>query len=75
MFLTPYIVVAFGIVKKPNQHIGEWIWKKFVPEALANSRLRAKPDPSVTGHGLEDIQKALDVQRKGVSARKIVVTL
>ncbi|KAL6401107.1 zinc-binding oxidoreductase CipB [Ilyonectria robusta] len=60
---------------EPNQHIGEWIWEKFLPEALANGSFQAKPDPALTGHGLKDIQNALDVQRKGVSAKKIVVTL
>ncbi|KAF9631065.1 hypothetical protein BFW01_g1927 [Lasiodiplodia theobromae] len=72
---APVYVVAFAIVQEPNQHIGEWIWKKFIPEALANGSFQAKPDPSVTGHGLENIQNALDVQRKGVSAKKIIVTL
>ncbi|KAB2573247.1 Dehydrogenase azaJ [Lasiodiplodia theobromae] len=72
---APVYVVAFAIVQEPNQHIGEWIWKKFIPEALASGSFQAKPDPSVTGHGLENIQNALDVQRKGVSAKKIIVTL
>lgn len=51
------------------------IWEKFIPEALANGSFQAKPDFSVAGHGLEDIQKGIDAQRKGVSARKVVVTL
>ncbi|RYP00174.1 hypothetical protein DL764_006605 [Monosporascus ibericus] len=72
---APVYVVAFAIIQEPNQDIGEWIWKKFIPEALANGSFQAKPDPSVTGHGLKHIQDALDVQRKGVSAKKIVVTL
>ncbi|WYZ42208.1 hypothetical protein EsH8_V_001103 [Colletotrichum jinshuiense] len=72
---APEYVVAFSIVNEPNQHIGEWVWGKFIPEALANGSFQAKPDPLVTGHGLKDIQGALDIQRKGVSAKKIVVTL
>ncbi|KAH8665395.1 chaperonin 10-like protein [Ilyonectria robusta] len=72
---APVYVVAFAIIQEPNQHIGEWIWEKFLPEALANDSFQAKPDPAVTGHGLKDIQNALDVQRKGVSAKKIVVIL
>ncbi|EHK22920.1 uncharacterized protein TRIVIDRAFT_28956 [Trichoderma virens Gv29-8] len=72
---APAYVVAFSIIQEPNLHIGEWIWTSFIPESLANGSFKAKPDPSVTGHGLEDIQKALNVQRKGVSAKKIVVTL
>ncbi|KAL1616839.1 hypothetical protein SLS56_011271 [Neofusicoccum ribis] len=72
---APVYVVVFAIVQEPNQHIGEWIWKKFIPEGLANGSFQAKPDSCVAGHGLKDIQNALDVQRKGVSAKKIIVTL
>ncbi|KAI8711367.1 PKS-ER domain-containing protein [Fusarium sp. LHS14.1] len=69
------MVVAFAIVQEPNQHVGEWIWKTFIPEALENGSFQAKPDPSVSGHGLDDVQSAMDLQRKGVSAKKIVVSL
>ncbi|KAK6218371.1 zinc-binding oxidoreductase [Colletotrichum tabaci] len=72
---APVYIVAFSIIQAPNQHIGEWIWGKFISEALANGSFKAKPDPLVTGHGLESIQEALDVQRNGVSAVKIVVTI
>lgn len=56
-------------------HVGLEIWKMFVPEALANGRLKALPKTEIVGHGLEYIQKALDIQKAGVSAKKIVVTL
>ncbi|KAJ5201033.1 hypothetical protein N7449_005836 [Penicillium cf. viridicatum] len=72
---APKYVLAYAIIQEPNQHIGEGIWGKFVPEALANGRLQAKPDPVLVGTGLKDIQNALDIQKKGVSAKKVVVTL
>ncbi|KAF7927110.1 hypothetical protein BELL_0500g00040 [Botrytis elliptica] len=72
---SPKYVTAFTIIQEPNQYVGEAVWKKFVPEGLANGKLQAKPEPYVVGHGLEDLQKALDIQRKGVSAKKVVVTL
>ncbi|KAF7952992.1 hypothetical protein EAE96_006214 [Botrytis aclada] len=72
---SPKYVTAFTIIQEPNQYVGEAVWKKFVPEGLANGKLQAKPDPYVVGHGLEELQKALDTQRKGVSAKKVVVTL
>jgi len=56
-------------------HIGAKIWESFVPEALKNGMLQAKPDPMVVGHGLEAIQEAMEIQKRGVSARKVVVTL
>jgi hypothetical protein len=45
------------------------------PAALAEGRFRAAPEPKVIGHGLESIQTALDAQRAGVSAQKLVVVL
>ncbi|THV46183.1 hypothetical protein BGAL_0408g00050 [Botrytis galanthina] len=72
---SPKYVAAFTIIQEPNQYVGEAVWKKFVPEGLANGKLKAKPEPHVVGHGLEDLQKALDIQKKGVSAKKVVVTL
>lgn len=58
-----------------NNEVGTMIYVDFLPKALAEGRYRAAPDPSVAGNGLEAIQAALDVQRKGVSAAKVVVTL
>lgn len=51
------------------------IYRDFLPAALADGRYAAVPPPVVVGNGLEHIQHALDVQRHGVSAAKVVVTL
>lgn len=56
-------------------HPGAELWSKFVPKALESGVLKAKPDSLVIGHGLDKIQEAMDMQKKGVSAKKIVVTL
>ncbi|MEY9846318.1 NADPH:quinone reductase-like Zn-dependent oxidoreductase [Streptacidiphilus sp. BW17] len=68
---TKYI---FGTTLKANE-VCTLIYRDFLPTALAGGHYRAVPEPTVAGHGLSDIQHALDVQRKGVSAAKIVVTL
>ena len=68
---TKYI---FGSTLKANE-VGPAIYRDFLPDALADGRYLAAPPPIVAGHGLDDIQHAMDVQRKGVSASKIVVTL
>lgn len=34
-----------------------------------------KPDPLIVGNGLQGIQKGMNMQRSGVSARKVVVTM
>lgn len=46
-----------------------------MPKALASGQLKAKPNPLVVGHGLENVQHGLDIQKAGVSAQKIVITL
>ncbi|KAK9425897.1 putative Peptidase M3A/M3B catalytic domain-containing protein [Seiridium unicorne] len=52
--------------------VGDALYVNFLPEALANGKFRAAPEPMVVGQGLEPIQEALELQKKGVSARKIV---
>ena len=51
------------------------IYRDFLPDALAENRYAIFPEPTVVGHGLDAVQGALDTQRRGVSAQKIVVTL
>jgi hypothetical protein len=51
------------------------IFEAFLPAALAESRFIAAPGPMVVGAGLSQIPVALERQRQGVSAAKLVVTL
>lgn len=55
--------------------LGNAIFRDFLPKALAEKKYLAAPEPEVVGHGLEELQHALDLQRRGVSARKLVVQL
>ncbi|OJJ80958.1 zinc-binding alcohol dehydrogenase family protein [Aspergillus glaucus CBS 516.65] len=71
----PKFVTASSIVTVPNEKIGQAIWEDYVPKALASGQLQGKPDPVVVGHGLDKIQHAFDVQKAGVSGKKIIVTL
>ena len=50
-------------------------WKDYVTPALEQGKLKCAPEAYVVGEGLESLQKALDTQKKGVSAKKVVVTL
>lgn len=50
-------------------------WRDYLNPALEQGKLKCAPGSLVVGEGLESLQKALDVQRKGVSAKKVVVTL
>lgn len=58
-----------------NNEVSRAIYTEFLPRALAEGRYIAAPEPRIVGIGLESLQEALDAQRQGVSARKIVVTL
>jgi hypothetical protein len=51
------------------------VWNKYVPGALADGSLQAVPPPLVAGNGLESLQKAMEKQKEGVSAKKVVVLL
>ena len=65
---------VFGSSLKNNE-VGPAIYRDFLPAALADGRYRAAPEALVVGHGLGDVQHALDVQAGGVSAKKVVVEL
>jgi NADPH:quinone reductase-like Zn-dependent oxidoreductase len=55
--------------------VGSAIYEHFLPEALAEGRYTCAPDPSIVGKGLDHIQEALDLVKKGVSAQKLVVLI
>jgi NADPH:quinone reductase-like Zn-dependent oxidoreductase len=58
-----------------DDDLGERLWGEIVPRGLADGSLRAVPEALVAGEGLGAIQSAVDRQRAGVSARKLVVRL
>lgn len=55
--------------------LGKAIYVDFLPSALAEGRYIAAPDAHVVGKGLEYIQAGYDLQRKGMSAKKVVISL
>ena len=65
---------VWGTTLKANQ-VAVAIYRDFLPAALASGRYVAAPKPSVCGHGVHDFQRAMDIQLKGVSAAKVVVSL
>ena len=60
-----------------TQHkaVGEAVWGKFVPTALKDGSLKCLPEPLVIGKGLESVQKGMDKNKEGVSAKKVVIEL
>ena len=63
-----------GTTIKTNE-VSTAIYRDFLPSALAEGRYLTAPDPQVVGHDLGDLQHAIDLQREGVSAQKVVVSL
>ncbi len=68
---TKYV---WGTTLKENE-VSKVIYEDFLPKALAEGRYVAAPEPYVIGTGLEYVQAGLDAQMKGVSAKKVVVSL
>ncbi len=54
--------------------VGPYIWRKFLPKALDKGTIVPKPDPLIVGEELRSVQAGLDKQKKGVSARKVVIS-
>jgi hypothetical protein len=58
-----------------GNEIGPMIFNEFLPAALRDGRYQAAPQAEVIVNGLEAIPVALERQRRGVSATKLVVQL
>ena len=59
---------------KDNQ-VGKAVYEDFLPGALKAGTFVPAPEPWVVGKGLESLQGAVDLVQKGVSAKKVVVSL
>jgi NADPH:quinone reductase-like Zn-dependent oxidoreductase len=55
--------------------VGEIIFNDFLGQALEEGKYLPAPEPIVVGNGLESIEKALEIHKKGVSAKKVVVMI
>ncbi|KAH7403595.1 chaperonin 10-like protein [Cadophora sp. MPI-SDFR-AT-0126] len=51
------------------------LWANFISPALEQGKLKCLPEPYVIGRGLESVEKGCLANKKGVSAKKIVVEL
>ncbi|KAI1613069.1 chaperonin 10-like protein [Exophiala viscosa] len=51
------------------------LWKDYVAKALESGQLKCLPEPAVIGKGLECCQTGLDENKRGVSARKVIIEL
>ncbi|MGC4814591.1 zinc-binding alcohol dehydrogenase family protein [Micromonospora sp. DT228] len=58
-----------------NNKVSTAIFSDFLPAALVEGSYTATPKPAIVGHTVGDFQHAMDLQRAGVSATKLVVSL
>lgn len=58
-----------------ENEVGKAVYQDFLPQAMEQNRFVPAPEAQVVGKGLEKIQEAMDMCKKGVSAKKLVVTL
>lgn len=58
-----------------NNHVCKAIYEDFLPNALKQGAFVPAPEPLIAGEGLDSVQVAVDLQRKGISAQKVVVLL
>lgn len=70
--ITVQNILAFAIAFQ-HKDIGEAVWGKYVPGALESGSLKCLPEPMVIGKGLEHVQKGMQTNKDGVSAKKVVV--
>ena len=66
--------LIFGNTLMDNE-VSKVIYEDFLPQALANGHYVAAPEPAVIGKGLNYVQAGLDAQKRGVSAKKVVISL
>jgi NADPH:quinone reductase-like Zn-dependent oxidoreductase len=58
-----------------HNSVGKAMYEDFLPKALETGLFIPAPEPLVAGQGLESLQAAFDLQKKGVSAKKIVISI
>ena len=58
-----------------DKEAASFVYKEYLPKALEEGKFVPAPDPVVVGESLHAIQDGLDILKKGVSAKKVVITL
>lgn len=72
--VKPEFIFSLTVLNK-HKNVADHVWGKFLYEALEKGVIKPLPEPLVIGKGLESIQKAVDRNKEGVSAKKVVVEL
>lgn len=70
--VKPSPTAAYEIFSKEPQ-VGAWLFNKYLTEQLAQGLLKPSPPVQIVEGGLGSTQKAWDLNKEGVSAKKLVV--
>ncbi|CAM6097293.1 unnamed protein product [Calypogeia fissa] len=66
-------IIASNIIT--DLEVSQAVYVDYLPKALAEGKFVPAPEPLVVGKGLHSIQDGLEVAKKGMSAKKVVITL
>lgn len=55
--------------------VGKLVFEEYMPKALLEGSFVAAPEAEVVGKGLESVQTGFDRQAKGMTAKKVVISL
>ena len=58
-----------------SKDFGKWLFGEWLAKSLANKTYVPSPAIEKVDGGIEGVQKALDIHRKGLSGKKLVLTL
>ncbi|KAJ5179454.1 alcohol dehydrogenase [Penicillium capsulatum] len=73
--LPPDVNAVFGIGGDPglvNLDVGDAVWRKYIPEALAVGKFQAKPDHMIIQGWLANVKEGMDCLRECVSAKVVI---
>ncbi|KAF2225349.1 oxidoreductase-like protein [Elsinoe ampelina] len=72
--IKPVFVFSLEVLSK-YKDVADHVWGKFLYKGLEAGSIKPLPEPLIVGKGLESVQKAVDKNKEGVSAKKVVVEL
>jgi NADPH:quinone reductase-like Zn-dependent oxidoreductase len=60
-------------ISAENSEVGAWLFNEWLPAALESGTFKPSPKAQVVPGGLKSAQKAIDMVKKGISGRKLVL--
>ena len=58
-----------------DKEFGHWLFNEWLAKSLEDKTFVPSPAVEIIGSGLQSVQKALDIHARGLSGKKLVVTL